>query len=160
MYRDPALFTLLMLQHYSFDLDVCSAEKTVDAWLEAYSAKWIAGAIVEAIYQGRYKVMSVHRILLDWQQRGQPLYHFDYEFADFVCREAIEQATIRHQDWHEAMSILTETPAAPVAEKVVRQAVPPRNNVLEVKKSNFHRNQSISRSVKLVTKLQVHYKVA
>jgi hypothetical protein len=43
-------------------------------------------AILEALYQGRYKVISVEEILKIWHRRGHPTFHFTGEFERLVCK--------------------------------------------------------------------------
>lgn len=74
-----------LLTHYSFDSGGLTAEQLADQWLQAYSSDWIHLALVEALYQGRYKAVSVTQILVFWQRRGQPLYRFDPEFEQLIC---------------------------------------------------------------------------
>jgi hypothetical protein len=75
-----------LLHHYSFELDV-TVEQQIVGWLKTYPAPWILLAVVEALYQGRYKAVSVEQILHIWQRRGQPLCHFTHEFERLVRSE-------------------------------------------------------------------------
>ena len=74
-----------LLTHYSFDYGDLTAERLMDQWLRSYPAQWVRLALVEALYQGRYKAISVEQILAFWQRRGQPVYHFNHEFERLVC---------------------------------------------------------------------------
>jgi hypothetical protein len=89
MTRNPVISTAALLTHYSFDLQGQGLERVVHKWLAAYPNRWVMAAVVEALYQGRYKVDSVNRILSAWQARGQPLPHFDHDFADIVCKKLL-----------------------------------------------------------------------
>lgn len=89
MTRNPVISTAALLTHYSFDLQGQGIERLVHRWLAAYPSRWVMAAVVEALYQGRYKVDSVNRILSAWQSRGQPLPHFDHDFADIVCKKLL-----------------------------------------------------------------------
>ncbi len=66
-----------LLIHYSFDISRDTVEELLGEWLAIYPAYWLRLAVVEALYQGRYKTVSVEQILVLWQRRGQPLYHFN-----------------------------------------------------------------------------------
>ncbi len=77
---------IALLTHYSFDLGASTAEQMVTRWLNDYQAIWVFWAIIEALYQGRYKGVSVGQILACWKRRNQPLYHFNTEFERIVCR--------------------------------------------------------------------------
>jgi len=58
--------------------------------LPIYSLNWIRMAILEALYQGRYKVISVEEILKIWQRRGHPTFHFTGEFERLVCKNLLD----------------------------------------------------------------------
>lgn len=55
-------------------------------WLKLYPEPWVRAALIESIYQGRYKTVSVEQLLERWQRRGQPSCHFNSEFARFICQ--------------------------------------------------------------------------
>jgi len=74
-----------LLVHYSFDISGDTLEELVGEWLTIYPAYWLRLAVIEALYQGRYKTVSVEHILAMWQRRGQPHYHFNHEFERLVC---------------------------------------------------------------------------
>lgn len=75
-----------LLTYYGFDLHDQTVHDVVNEWLQNYQAGWIHSAIVEALYQGRYKGISVQQILSLWSRRGQPLRHFNHEFEMIICR--------------------------------------------------------------------------
>jgi hypothetical protein len=75
-----------LLTCYGFELEAESMEQWVQTWLSDYSVIWVRLAIIEALYQGRYKAISVQQILNAWQRRGEPIYHFDGEFECIVSR--------------------------------------------------------------------------
>ncbi len=74
-----------LLRYYGFELEHETIEQLLSQWLEQCSIDWVRLAIVESLYQGRYKAISVGQILALWQRRGQPLYHFNHEFERLVC---------------------------------------------------------------------------
>ncbi|MDJ0703349.1 MAG: hypothetical protein QNJ46_08720 [Leptolyngbyaceae cyanobacterium MO_188.B28] len=77
-----------LLQLYSFDLAGYSTDQLVAGWEQIYSERWIRSAVIEALYQGRYKAVSVEKILVVWLRRGQPLRHFNHEFEKIVCNQS------------------------------------------------------------------------
>jgi hypothetical protein len=87
MRKNPADSTFILLSNYSFETTDANLNDLIFWWLSLYPSKWVVAAIVEAIYQGRYKVESVSRILNAWSMRGYPVHHFDYDFADVVCKK-------------------------------------------------------------------------
>jgi hypothetical protein len=58
--------------------------KVLGVWQETFSAEWIPLAVVQAAYQGRYKVASVEQILRFWKRRGEPRCNFDREFKRMI----------------------------------------------------------------------------
>ncbi|TVQ21327.1 MAG: hypothetical protein EA367_06180 [Leptolyngbya sp. DLM2.Bin15] len=90
MRKNPAAVTFALLINYSFELGEANLVDLIYSWLNAYPGKWVITATVEAIYQGRYKVNSVSRILEFWSLKGYPVHHFDYDFADVVCKKLME----------------------------------------------------------------------
>ncbi len=82
-----------LLVHYGFDLGGKKAEKLVGEWLTKYPSHWLRLAVIEALYQGRYKAVSVGQILSMWQRLSQPLYHFNGEFERLVCSNFHQDST-------------------------------------------------------------------
>ncbi|MGB3297284.1 MAG: hypothetical protein WBA76_03365 [Phormidesmis sp.] len=76
-----------LMEGYRFELGHHDARQWVSLWLAFYRPSWIRDAVVEALYQGRYKSVSVRQILELWNRRGQPIRHVTYEFEAAVCRE-------------------------------------------------------------------------
>ncbi|AKG20530.1 hypothetical protein [Calothrix sp. 336/3] len=74
-----------LLIHYSFDLSGYSASELVSYWQEQYPVEWLHLAVIEALYQGRYKAVSVQQILRLWQRREQATFHFNMEFERLIC---------------------------------------------------------------------------
>jgi hypothetical protein len=74
-----------LLQHYSFDLGNRPLQVVIAEWQTIFSLDWIKLAVIEALYLGRYKAVSVEQILRSWVRRKQPVPHFSYEFEHLVC---------------------------------------------------------------------------
>ncbi|WP_416676446.1 hypothetical protein [Egbenema bharatensis] len=74
-----------LLTRYSFDLGGSTVERLVNSWLHQYPTQWLRLAVIEALYQGRYKAFSVEQILNLWKRRGRSLYRFNHEFERIVC---------------------------------------------------------------------------
>jgi hypothetical protein len=74
-----------LLMHYIFDLGGYTAAELVNRWLDDYPGNWVRLAVIEALYQGRYKAISVEQILYVWHRRDQALPHFNHEFERLVC---------------------------------------------------------------------------
>lgn len=83
-----------LLTHYSFDLGGYNASELVYSWQKEFPASWLHLAVVEALYQGRYKAISVQQILTMWHRRGQITYHFNMEFERLICSKFPELLTV------------------------------------------------------------------
>lgn len=83
-----------LLRYYSFDLGGYPVEQLLGHWLTQYSAEWIRLAVIEALYQGRYKAISVEQILVLWQRRQQAFCHFNREFERLVCNKIPHQLNL------------------------------------------------------------------
>ena len=83
--KNPARLAADLLHHYSFELAGYSVVQQLEIWSEYYPVEWLPIAIIEALYQGRYKAFSVEQILNLWERRKQPVYHFNHEFERLVC---------------------------------------------------------------------------
>jgi hypothetical protein len=97
----PASTTLELLSYYSLEGDrypkSMSKAQVLHKWLQSYSEPIVRLALIESLYQGRYKMISVEQLLALWSRRGQPTYHFNYEFESLVCHDVphqMEQAVI------------------------------------------------------------------
>jgi hypothetical protein len=89
----PAELAAKLLTHYSFDLNGCHASELVSCWQSAYSIHWLPLAVIEALYQGRYKAVSVQQLLTSWQRKGVTTYHFNMEFERMICNKFPERLT-------------------------------------------------------------------
>jgi hypothetical protein len=74
-----------LLTHYSFDLGGYAPSELVSRWQRYYPDNWLRLAIIEALYQGRYKAVSVDQILALWQRRHESRQRFSHEFERMVC---------------------------------------------------------------------------
>nr|WP_071599895.1 hypothetical protein [Mastigocladopsis repens] len=138
----PALDTsadlaIALLIHYSFDLSGYSASELVDLWQKQYPGNWLHLAVIEALYQGRYKAISVQQILICWQRRGQAIFHFNMEFERLICSKFPQSLTSLHEDtqmWGTGDSHVSEprtlsakgTPRERVSESSSRSEAPVR----------------------------------
>lgn len=75
---------IALLIHY-FDLAPASAQLLVKKWRHQYPVSWTRAAVTEALYQGRYKPISVEQILAFWQRRGRTIPHFNAEFETIIA---------------------------------------------------------------------------
>lgn len=76
---------VVLLTGYGFDLRGYRAEEVVNKWLKKYKIIWVRLAVIEALYQGRYKAVSVEHILCLWLRRGNPHFHHNREFERLIC---------------------------------------------------------------------------
>jgi hypothetical protein len=87
----PASTTLELLSYYSLEGDrypkPISKAQVLNRWLQSYPEQLVRLALIESLYQGRYKMISVEQLLALWYRRGQPTYHFNHEFEALVCHD-------------------------------------------------------------------------
>jgi hypothetical protein len=79
-----------LLTRYSFDLEAYPLNHWIDHWLVQYPLEWLPKAVIEALYQGRYKAVSVWQILDLWRRRGKPLHHFSREFERIISGRSLQ----------------------------------------------------------------------
>lgn len=83
-----------LLTRYSFDLSGYTVDRLVEYWLQHYPSDWIRLAVIEALYQGRYKAVSVEQILSLWRRRGKPLHHFNRDFERIIAPQFTKGRTV------------------------------------------------------------------
>jgi S-adenosylmethionine synthetase len=91
---DPATF----LERYGFELEGQASQAWVERWSKQFPASWIPAALLEALYQGRYKATSVEQILRLWQRRGAPHLTFPPDIAQGV-NLALESRTSQEDEF-------------------------------------------------------------
>ena len=89
------VYAVALLSHYQFELRGYTAQELVNLWLRNYSANWVRLGVIEALYQGRYKAVSVEQILAVWARRGQPIFRFTHEFERLISRKLPKSLTAR-----------------------------------------------------------------
>jgi len=82
-----------LLTKYDFDLGGETSEQLIAHWQNNYQVEWLSLAVIEALYLGRYKAISVEQILILWKRRGQPIYHFNSEFQNIITRNVLTNLT-------------------------------------------------------------------
>ncbi len=87
-------YAIALLSHYKFELRGYTAQELVNLWLEKYPANWVRMAVIEALYQGRYKAVSVEQFLTVWTRRRQPVYRFNREFERLISRKLPQNLTV------------------------------------------------------------------
>ena len=86
-YETAIIQTEELLNHYGFELRGNTAKELINRWLKQYHPLWLRLAVVEALYQGRYKAVSVEQILCFWSRKGNPNFHFTHEFERLICHK-------------------------------------------------------------------------
>lgn len=77
---------IALLLHYGFDLSGYTTDDLYRAFSK-YDANWVQSAVVECIFQGRYKAVSVLQLLVAWAKRGAMKCHFTKEFERLICQD-------------------------------------------------------------------------
>jgi hypothetical protein len=102
-----------LLDGYSFDIDDYSHDAVIAGWLEQYGSVWVSHAITEALYQGRYKIISIDHILKLWQRRGHPIRHFNREFESIILGQALLYPANNGEGSHDAATPPQPAPSTP-----------------------------------------------
>jgi hypothetical protein len=145
-----ANLAIALLINYSFDLSGYSANELVERWQTQYPLNWLHLAVIEALYQGRYKAVSVQQILVFWQRRDQATYHFNMEFERMICSKFPQS--------------LTSSPAPslplvkrnPIVERVTSPQLPPakirngyqNSNTATLQLKSYEQKTSLDEEVK------------
>jgi hypothetical protein len=94
-HSSPTSTTLELLSYYSLEGNryptPISKAQVLNRWLQSYPEQLVRLALIESLYQGRYKMISVEQLLALWCRRGQPTYHFNHEFEALVCHDVPHQ---------------------------------------------------------------------
>ena len=85
--------TVELMNSYGLDLHGYNIKEVISQLLSKYHANWIRLATIEALYLGRYKVVSVEQILQVWSRVGNPNPHFGHEFERLICRNLPRNST-------------------------------------------------------------------
>lgn len=88
----------ILLSRYQFEMKSNNIQELLEQWKLKYPVRWIRLGVVEALYQGRYKVISVEHILSLWLRRGHPTFHFNHEFERMICNHMLGSMVINHLD--------------------------------------------------------------
>ena len=83
----------ILLSRYQFEMKENNIQKLLEQCIPLYPMIWIRLAVVEALYQGRYKVISVEQILNLWLRRGHPTFHFNREFERMICNNMVSSVS-------------------------------------------------------------------
>ena len=75
---------IALLQHYSFDLGGYTIKDLTRAW-GSFKPEWVRQAVIESLFRGRYKAVSVSQILALWERKGEPNCRYNHEFERLVC---------------------------------------------------------------------------
>ncbi|MEI6330800.1 MAG: hypothetical protein WCP16_16285 [Pseudanabaena sp. ELA645] len=75
---------IALLQHYSFDLGGYTISDLTLTW-GGFKPEWVRQAVIESLFQGRYKAVSVNQILQQWDRKGEANYRYNHEFERLIC---------------------------------------------------------------------------
>ncbi|PSF36292.1 hypothetical protein C7H19_13885 [Aphanothece hegewaldii CCALA 016] len=101
----------ILLSRYQFEMKGNNTQELLEQWQPLYPVRWIRLAVVEALYQGRYKVISVEHILSLWLRRGHPTFHFNHEFERMICNNMIGSVVTNSTDIAQRRQAQTALPS-------------------------------------------------
>jgi hypothetical protein len=103
-----AAYAANLLRFYSFDLGEWTIDDLLNHWQQSYPEHWVRLALIEALYQGRYKAVSVEQILVFWQRRGQTLHRFNHDFERLICNKLPRDLAVSTDPGSEPVSVSPE----------------------------------------------------
>jgi hypothetical protein len=109
---------IALLEHYSFDIEGSSARGFAIYWAGDLPSEWLRLAVLEALYQGRYKAVSVSQILALWERKQRPQTHFNEEFERLICDRLFSEVEAKNQQGDTDVEPESETNAPPIADLV------------------------------------------
>lgn len=107
--------TIALLNYYSFDLGTYTTRDLMIKWSKKYPHFWLPLAVLEAIYQGRFKAISVEQILSLWYRYDHPNYQFNHDFEKLVSHNVY----------------LDYDPIIPLEEKIKSQPIVNSNQLIK-----------------------------
>jgi len=122
-----------LLKYYGFELADQTPEQIIERWEQQYDPDWFLPAILESLYQGRYKAVSVEHILISWQRRGKKVYHFTSDFERLICHRFPKNLVLESQNKN--TSSITE---AILVSSESNELDPDEIKKLSLKHPNFH----------------------
>ncbi|MEI6063097.1 MAG: hypothetical protein WCQ26_00765 [Pseudanabaena sp. ELA748] len=122
---------IALLQHYSFDLGGYTIQDLTRAWAD-FRPEWVRQAVIEALFQGRYKAVSVTQILYCWERKGEPNYRHNHEFERLVCADVavIYQDRIYYTPPRNRETAIAEIPVFKAIKEEPPQVKFPRRSML------------------------------
>ncbi len=123
-------FIISVIDLYGLELDGHQVDTLIVTWLQKYDPAWIVKAIVESLYRGRYKIVSVDNILKDWQRLGKPRHNFTPEYERDILQN---------------LPVPTYLAAMPVP--IAPSVPPPNDSLLDCQPSIDHFSRTVSPTV-------------
>ncbi|MGB3695450.1 MAG: hypothetical protein WA865_09900 [Spirulinaceae cyanobacterium] len=132
-----------LLSHYGFEMRGYPAQDLVKQWREKYQGSWIRLAVIESLYQGRYKSISVEQILQLWQRKGQATYHFNHEFEALICRKLPRDLVATPGSNQGKLGAITCLVSEKSQPRTYSPASKPKSTTKAVIKSNGNRQKAV-----------------
>lgn len=85
---------IALVLHYKFDLGGYTTNDLRRAW-HRYDLSWVQTAIVECIFQGRFKAIAILQLLSTWERRGVVKTHFSREYERLICTGVIPDEVVQ-----------------------------------------------------------------
>lgn len=105
--------TIALLNYYGFELDGETAAAVIAQWQVIHPTAWIRPAVLESLYRGRYKRISVEEILRVWEKWGKPKLNFSREFEHLICAKLSDPAPVPPTDLPTPEPLEKNPPASP-----------------------------------------------
>lgn len=121
---------IALLRHYGFDFGGYTTNDLVRAW-SSFDPEWVRQAIIEALFQGRYKAISVNQILIFWERKGEIICHHNREFERLICGDF---STISGEPTYPEVTAETAKPVLEISPFIPQEITTPitRRKVSEI----------------------------
>lgn len=133
-----------LMARYSFDLEGYGLDRWIELWLRQYPMEWLPKAVIEALYQGRYKAVSVWQLLELWSRRGRPVQHFSREFERMISGRSL-QLLFSEPTPRQAL-VSTSKPVLIAADVNGNQATSGNGNLIKAEQFQRKREQILAAS--------------
>lgn len=123
--KDLALAqTISLMNSYTFDTNGDTTENLIQQWLENYDSDWIYLATIEALYQGRYKAISIEQIMEVWSRIGKPNTHFSGDFRRVISRKLPRHLAVEKDNKFSSELIASDKSVTTVGQVLPNQDLP------------------------------------
>ncbi|RMF27347.1 MAG: hypothetical protein D6756_02050, partial [Cyanobacteria bacterium J083] len=101
--------TIALICSYGFEQQEQNLDVIIQQWLITYEPEWLLWATIEALYQGRYKIVSINQILQVWARKGKVRTSFTSEFELLISHRLPQELNNSSSLLSNDLASLTQT---------------------------------------------------